>query len=143
MNITNSAAFFLVAISLVGCSGLYGVQVGPKDLDTTSSAAPRCTPQTYPPSAQMIGARGNVVVRVQVTADGKIRSAEVETSSSYNDLDSSSLVAARGWCHFEPVPLAAGATTRTVKVTFVWDLIARPGVTDFPVVKVGIQPSLQ
>jgi TonB family protein len=143
MNITHSATFLSFLFSLVGCSGLYGVQVGPKDLDTSSSAAPKCTPLIYPPSAQMIGVRGDVVVRVQVTADGKIHSAELETSSSSNDLDSSSLLAARGWCHFAPAPLANGATTRTVKMTFVWDLIARSGVTDLPVVKVGIQPSLQ
>jgi len=128
---------------VAACSGLYGVQVGPPDLDTRSAAAPRCASPAYPGRALMMGDRGTVVVRADVEADGRIRAAAIDRSSAYADLDAASLETSRRWCRFEPASLPPGASVRSVKITFVWDLVANTGLADMPAVRIGVQPSLQ
>jgi len=142
MNIARPITCLAATLAIAGC-GTRGIVVGPPDLDTTSAAAPKCSPISYPSSELLTGNRGSVVIRANVTAAGAIVSPVVETSSSYAALDSAATESIGKWCRFEPAPVPAGATTRVVRITAVFDFVARPGSTDLPVVKVGIQPGLQ
>jgi TonB family protein len=121
------------AIALAAC-GTNPITFGPPDLDTTSKAAPHCPPLIYPARAFLNRDRGNVVVRAQVAADGSVSAPTLDTSSTFYTLDEAS-VAGAGFCRFDP------GTPRTVKLTFVWDIVA--GIGDRPVSVVGIQPNLQ
>ena len=124
------------ALALAGC-GLNPIQIGPADLDTTSAAAPQCYPVLYPGDSKLKGDRGVAVVKVEVGADGSIASVALDTSTSYTRLDEVALDAARH-CRFR-----APQQPHTARITFVWDLIAKPGATDLGVTRVGIQPRLQ
>jgi TonB family protein len=133
----------LLVVLLLGACALTGPQFGPPDLDTTSPAAPHCSPLSYPPAEQVAGNRGWVVVKATVQPDGSIHAPVVENSSGYAQLDASSLNSATRWCRFDAAAPGAAAGDRTVRLTFVWDFQARPGNVDIPVVRVGIQPGLQ
>jgi len=139
----HAKAFVLVAgACLAGCA-TRPIQIGPPDLDTSSPAAPRCRGLIYPGSALLGSDRGTVVVKVRVAPDGRIESAAIDTPSMVTSLDEASVNAARRSCRFEPLPAGEPQQPRTVKITFVWDLIAAPGRVDQGVTRVGIQPSLQ
>ena len=74
--------------------------------------------KVYPYSAVQRGQTGDVLVRVMLTADGGLLSAEVAVSSGVRSLDESALQAARRSC---PFPHGAGHTI-TLEVGVVYHL---------------------
>jgi TonB family protein len=135
-----AAALLLCACEHVGTD----VKIGPPDLDTTSAAAPKCKPQTYPPNALVRNSRGNAVVRAQVAADGQVLDATLISSAGDRDLDLASVTAVRKFCTFAPAPTGAAGTSdavRPVDVTVAWDLVPSFNATgDRGVSRIGLRP---
>jgi protein TonB len=85
-----------------------------------SEPAPRVRfnpPPEYPASALRAGVEGRVVLRVELTRDGRVAAATVQASSGHESLDEAALAAVRRW-RFEPVNESAGrsASARIVAV---------------------------
>ena len=59
--------------------------------------APAQVPPVYPVKEQRRGIGGTTVVAFTYGADGKVRTAEVKTSSGNNNLDSAAVAAVRQW----------------------------------------------
>lgn len=78
-------------------------------------------PPEYPASALRAGIEGRVVVRVELTRDGRVASATVHASSGHEALDEAALAAVRRW-RFEPISegpaRSTGARTVAVPVRF-------------------------
>jgi TonB family protein len=135
-----AAALVLATSILAGCGfPRIPIVVGPPDLDTQSARAPRCEPRTFPMDALLRGDRGNSIVSTEVTREGRITAATLVESSGNTSLDQAAVVAVKR-CHFEPLPDAP--STRTVKITVVWDILASGQRHDKPVSLIGVQPSL-
>ncbi|MFM8983722.1 MAG: TonB family protein [Spartobacteria bacterium] len=73
------------------------------------------TPPSYPEIARRNGWEGRVLVRVEVSAEGRPISTAIAKSSGYGVLDQSALRAVKSW-RFQPRTVAGIATTGSVEV---------------------------
>lgn len=81
---------------------------------TESEPVPRALfnpPPDYPAAALRAGIEGRVIVRVELTGDGRVSAAAVRTSSGHAALDAAALEAVRRW-RFEPVGEAPSKPVR-------------------------------
>ncbi len=90
----------------------------------STSAQPRyrSNPKpTYPSESRRAGQQGIVFIAVEVTAEGRVASAQLSRSSGYPLLDTAALQAIRRWT-FEPARTAGIATSSRVEVPVRFDL---------------------
>ena len=73
------------------------------------------TPPSYPEIARRNGWEGRVMVRVEVSAEGRPLSTAIAKSSGYGVLDQSALRAVKSW-RFQPRTVAGIPTTGSVEV---------------------------
>jgi len=73
------------------------------------------TPPSYPENARRNGWEGRVLVRVEVSADGRPISTAIAKSSGYGVLDQSALRAVKSW-RFQPRTVAGIPTAGSVEV---------------------------
>jgi protein TonB len=73
------------------------------------------TPPSYPEIARRNGWEGRVLVRVEVSADGRPLSTSIAKSSGYGVLDQSALRAVKSW-RFQPRTVAGIPTAGSVEV---------------------------
>ncbi|HMM47812.1 MAG TPA: TonB family protein [Thiobacillaceae bacterium] len=72
--------------------------MGPVTLGTELAVAcPERTPPVYPPVSRRLGETGTVVLRVELDETGRVRTAQVQTSSGSSRLDAAALAAVRTW----------------------------------------------
>ncbi len=76
----------------------------------------------YPRMAREQGWQGKVVLRTQITADGKVTSATVQESSGFSLLDESAVQSVKGWS-FEPAKNGEFAVASTVDLPIRFDLL--------------------
>ncbi|MGQ0615067.1 MAG: energy transducer TonB, partial [Planctomycetaceae bacterium] len=60
-------------------------------------SATRCAAPDYPESARREGAQGRVVLRLRISAAGRVLAAEVAKSSGWRSLDAAALAAVARW----------------------------------------------
>jgi protein TonB len=75
----------------------------------------------YPAAARARGAHGKVLVSVLVGVDGRVQSAEVQTSSGHADLDAEAVQAVRKW-PFAPARRMGTAVPERVLVPITFQL---------------------
>lgn len=85
-----------------------------------------CARPAYPAAALALGVGGQVVLEVQVGADGGVRAARVASSSGRADLDEAALLGVRR-CAFHAVLALGPAPAGWLKTQFAW----RPGAPRF------------
>lgn len=73
------------------------------------------SPPHYPEIARRNGWEGRVMVRVEVSADGRPLSTAIAKSSGYGILDQAALRAVKSW-RFQPRPISGIASAGTVEV---------------------------
>jgi protein TonB len=84
----------------------------------TRTAIPRGGYQvrpSYPSSARRLGAEGTTMLRVHVTAEGRVEDVVVETSAGHRDLDQAAVEAVRRW-RFEPARSGSDAVAMWVRL---------------------------
>jgi len=76
-------------------------------------------PPVYPDAAQDRGEQGDVLVEVQVGANGRPRKIRLKQSSGFDDLDAAAIEAAANW-HYIPAIVDGDASTSwmTVKLHY-------------------------
>ncbi len=92
----------------------------PSRTTASSSLRPRFNPKpSYPPEARRLRQEGQVLLDVEVSADGRATSVSVRRSSGFPLLDAAAQEAVRRWT-FDPARVAglAVATRSEVPVTF-------------------------
>ena len=116
----NAAVFALLLPLLAGCAGGHRPLqfIGGQDL-------------VYPPQAQAAGIEGRVLVRYDVTAEGLVRNARVDSATPPGHFEAAALATVRSW-RFRPL-LERGEPTdapnRVSEVVFKLD----DGSYDLPV----------
>ena len=79
-----------------------------------SVGCPTRNPPAYPPMSKRLGEVGKVVLRVELTVDGRVELASVTTSSGFKRLDDAALAAVKTWrCN---PPTRGGEAVRAVAV---------------------------
>jgi TonB family protein len=85
------------------------------------------------------GDQGRVLLRLDVAADGRVRSAHVVQTSSHPELDRAAVAATRDW-HFAPARDASGDAIRS-RVLF--SVLFKPDNTVQPRLAHNLQPSIE
>jgi protein TonB len=112
-----SAALFGAGLGLSGAAAALAQEYVPAHIDP---AYPNRQPP-YPATAQSSGEQGDVVVNVKVNTNGRVRTAKVDTSSGFADLDTAALDGVMGW-RFVPASRAGDTVTAWTKVKIVFQL---------------------
>ena len=87
-----------VTQSLSGNSAPGNMPTGPVVLSTELSViCPELTAPTYPKPSRQLGEYGDVVLRLEVSEAGVVKSAQVVNSSGYKRLDKAAIDAAKSW----------------------------------------------
>ena len=78
-------------------------------------------PPAYPKAARQRGMQGQVVLLVEVSAEGRVSGLRVKTGSGFDILDRAAVEAVRNW-RFVPARRGAVAEAATVEVPIRFDL---------------------
>jgi periplasmic protein TonB len=74
----------------------------------------------YPSAAQRRGLRGNPVIEVALQRDGKLKSARIQRSSGYPEIDAAALAILRLASPFDPFPPELAREYRTMRFAYEW-----------------------
>jgi protein TonB len=77
----------------------------------------------YPSAAQRRGLRGNPVVEVAISRDGKLASASIRRSSGHPEIDAAALDILRLASPFDPFPPELGNTYRVLRFAYEWQFV--------------------
>ncbi len=77
----------------------------------------------YPSAAQRQGLRGNPVVEVAISRDGKLASASIRHSSGHPEIDAAALEILRLASPFDPFPPELGNTYRVLRFAYEWQFV--------------------
>ena len=100
----------------VAGAGSEAVQAPRFDADYLRNPAP-----AYPPASRSLGEEGRVILRVQVSEDGRAQQVLVDTSSGYPRLDRAAREAVAQW-RFVPARQGQQALVAWVKVPVIFEL---------------------
>jgi len=76
---------------------------------------------TYPDAAQVNGEQGNVVLKVKITAGGRVRGVTVAQSSGFEDLDDAAVAGVLGW-RYHPATEGGDTVSSETTVTIAYHL---------------------
>ncbi len=77
----------------------------------------------YPSAAQRRGLKGNPVVEVAISRDGKLASATIRRSSGHPEIDAAALEILRLASPFDPFPPELGDSYRVLRFAYEWQFV--------------------
>jgi len=77
----------------------------------------------YPSAAQRRGLKGNPVVEVAISRDGKLASASIRRSSGHPEIDAAALEILRLASPFDPFPPELGNRYRVLRFAYEWQFV--------------------
>ena len=77
----------------------------------------------YPSAAQRRGLKGNPVIEVVITRDGRLESATIRSSSGYPEIDAAALDILKLASPFDPFPPQLATRYRVLHFAYEWQFV--------------------